>query len=162
MISETIVGMILDEKTMEFTFIVILNSKQIINDSGYLRYLIPERITDNYRKTLEKVYGNKGLFKVTTIERLFEEKQIKIHPKLYYVLSVAEDTFGISQLSSTWKTATYVHFPDEEERPSNDYLMEAVYVGRDENNWLIYRGGINNVSKKQRTRIKIEDHLPSM
>lgn len=155
------VGMILDEKTMEFTFIVILNSKQKIS-SSYLRYLIPEKITDNYRKTLEDVYGNKGLFKVTTLERLFEEKQIKIHPKLYYVLSVTEDTFGISQLSSTWKTAAYAHFPEEEKHSSNDYLMEAVYVGRDENNWLIYKGGINNVSKKQRNSVKFEDHLPNM
>jgi hypothetical protein len=75
---------------------------------------------------------------------------------------VTENTFGISQLSSTWRGVTYVHFPEEEKHPDNDYLMEAVYVGRDENNWLIYKGGMNNVSKKQRNRIKIEDHLPSV
>lgn len=161
MISNAVVGMILDEKTMEFTFVVIPNREQLIQDSSYLRYLISDKPIDHYHKTLEKVYS-KGLFKVITIERLFEEKQIKIHPRLYYVLSVTEDTFGISQLSSTWKTVTYIHFPEEENQPSNDYLMEAVYVGRDENNWLIYKGGIDNVSKKQKTRIRVEDHLPDM
>lgn len=160
MILNSVVGMILDEKTMEFTFVVIPNKEQTI--LYYFHYLISDKEVTNYcHEILEKAYG-KGLFKVTTLERLFEEKQIKIHPKLYYVLSVTEDTFGISQLSSTWKTATYVHFPEEEKHSSNDYLMEAVYVGRDENNWLIYKGGMNNVSKKQRNSVKFEDHLPSM
>ena len=157
MILNSVVGMILDEKMMEFTFVVI----PIIQDSSFLRFRYLTSTSDKIRKTLEEAYG-KRLFKVTTIERLFEEKQIKIYPRLYYVLSVTEDTFGISQLSSTWETVTYVHLPEEEKYPSNDYLMEAVYVGRDENNWLIYKGGMNNVSKKQRNRIKVEDHLPSM
>lgn len=160
MIPETIVGMILDEKTMEFTFVVIPNKEQTI--LYYFHYLISDKeVTDYCHEILEKAYG-KRLFKVTTIKRLFEERQIKICPRLYYVLSVAEDTFGISQLSSNWETVTYVHLPEEEKHSSNDYLMEAVYVGRDENNWLIYKGGMNNVSKKQRNRIKIEDHLPNM
>jgi hypothetical protein len=155
--------MILDEKMMEFTFVVIPSKEQtILHYYSYLRHLISDKeVIDLCHKTLEEAYG-KRLFKVTTIERLFEEKQIKICPRLYYVLSVTEDTFGISQLSSTWKTVTYVHLPEEEISTSNDYLMEAVYVGRDENNWLIYKGGMNNVSKKQRNRIKIEDHLPNM